>query len=421
MKVSFPLMWKPWYKSKYSKLVERWGIEIPRLYKMGFPHNNCGGRCIAQGKREWKRLGHYFPERYNEVMNWEDKMRKELGTAKGKTILKILEKFHIPTDNVNDDEVIIKNIYVSNNDEVKENTLLLDYETSKANFEIESNVSGYVTILCEENDTVKVGQEIIVITDKKEYQHKSVKKDSNIKINQTFSKKAQEKIDELKIDKQNFKGIELVTEKIVLDYIANQENNNNHEKKRIAISSRKMMEIESLTNINRNGLVSSVSKSFNSISIDTDTMYSRKEFKGSLSILIAKVVSDLLTTDDYRHLNSYVDGSYIYIHDCIEAIILGIEKANEKVNVINLGTSETIEVFDSIKVITEFMGINPKIIAQDSIRGWIGDSPMIYLDTTKMNSFGWQPSVSIRDGIIKTLEWLKGSEWLFKGASKKNL
>tara|TARA_B100000686_G_C16508159_1_gene820675 strand:- start:143 stop:892 length:750 start_codon:yes stop_codon:yes gene_type:complete len=88
VKVSFPLMWKPWYKSKYSKIVEKWGIEIPRLYKMGFPHNNCGGRCIAQGKREWKRLGHYFPERYNEVMNWEEKMREELGTAKGKTILK---------------------------------------------------------------------------------------------------------------------------------------------------------------------------------------------------------------------------------------------------------------------------------------------------------------------------------------------
>ena len=83
--------------------------------------------------------------------------------------MKILEKLHIPTDNVNDDEVIIKNIYVSNNDEVKEKTILLDYETSKANFEIESNVSGYVTILCEENDTVKVGQEIIVITDENDF------------------------------------------------------------------------------------------------------------------------------------------------------------------------------------------------------------------------------------------------------------
>ena len=107
--------------------------------------------------------------------------------------------------------------------------------------------------------------------------------DPNIKINQTFSKKSQEKIDELKIDKQNFKGIELVTEKIVIDYIANQENSNNHKKKRIAISSRKMMEIESLTNINRNGLVSSVSKSFNSISIDTDTIYRTTHFLSHLT------------------------------------------------------------------------------------------------------------------------------------------
>lgn len=231
--------------------------------------------------------------------------------------MKILEKIRIPRNNVNDDEVIIKNIYVSNNDQVKENTLLLDYETLKANFEIESNVSGYVKIFFEEDDTVKVGQEIIVITDEKDYQHQSGKKDIKIKTNQTFSKKAQKKIDELKIDKQNFKEIEFITEKIVLDYIANQENRDNHEKKRIAISPRKMVEIESLTNIKRNGLVSSVSKSFNSVSIDTDTMYSSKEFKGSLSILIAKIVSDLLATEDYRHLNSYVDDSYIYMYDKI--------------------------------------------------------------------------------------------------------
>jgi UDP-glucose 4-epimerase len=59
------------------------------------------------------------------------------------------------------------------------------------------------------------------------------------------------------------------------------------------------------------------------------------------------------------------------------------------------------------------MDINPKIIPQDSIRGWVGDNPMIFLDTTKMNSFGWQPRVSIRDGIIKTLKWLRSNEWIF--------
>jgi len=68
--------------------LSEWGIKIPRLYEMGFPHNNCGGRCVAQGKKEWKRLQLYFPERFKEVENWEEKMRNKLGKTKDKSILK---------------------------------------------------------------------------------------------------------------------------------------------------------------------------------------------------------------------------------------------------------------------------------------------------------------------------------------------
>jgi hypothetical protein len=56
---------------------------------MGFPHNNCGGRCIAQGKSGWKLLQDRFPERFKEVAEWEDKMRKKHPEKLGKmTILK---------------------------------------------------------------------------------------------------------------------------------------------------------------------------------------------------------------------------------------------------------------------------------------------------------------------------------------------
>ena len=86
--VDYPLIWKPLPVKKYSEIVESWGIEIPRLYKLGFPHNNCGGRCIAQGKKEWRRLLNEFPERYKEVSDWEQKMRGNLKTATNKTIVK---------------------------------------------------------------------------------------------------------------------------------------------------------------------------------------------------------------------------------------------------------------------------------------------------------------------------------------------
>ena len=52
--VDYPLMWKPWELRPYQDVIrEEWGIEPPRLYAMGFPHNNCGGQCIKQGVKEW--------------------------------------------------------------------------------------------------------------------------------------------------------------------------------------------------------------------------------------------------------------------------------------------------------------------------------------------------------------------------------
>jgi len=42
------------------------GIATPRLYDMGFPHNNCGGFCVKAGQASFARLLQYFPDRYME-------------------------------------------------------------------------------------------------------------------------------------------------------------------------------------------------------------------------------------------------------------------------------------------------------------------------------------------------------------------
>lgn len=51
-----------------SKLKKDWcnsnGIEIPRLYKLGFPHNNCGGFCVKAGQAQFKLLYKTLPEVY---------------------------------------------------------------------------------------------------------------------------------------------------------------------------------------------------------------------------------------------------------------------------------------------------------------------------------------------------------------------
>ncbi|MBZ5558485.1 MAG: NAD-dependent epimerase/dehydratase family protein [Acidobacteriia bacterium] len=105
--------------------------------------------------------------------------------------------------------------------------------------------------------------------------------------------------------------------------------------------------------------------------------------------------------------------SYLYVQDCIDAMRIAIEKAQDRVNVFNLGTDEYCQVTDSIGWITSHLGIDPVRRYTGGERGWIGDSPFIFLDTTKIRSLGWKPKLSIRDGIIRTLDYLKENSWLF--------
>lgn len=106
--------------------------------------------------------------------------------------------------------------------------------------------------------------------------------------------------------------------------------------------------------------------------------------------------------------------SYLHVDDCVDAILLALEKAGGKVNVLNLGTDEYCEVNDSVGWITEALGIRPERTYSGGERGWIGDNPFILLDCTRMRSLGWRPKLSIREGIVRTLRYLQENPWLLE-------
>lgn len=113
--------------------------------------------------------------------------------------------------------------------------------------------------------------------------------------------------------------------------------------------------------------------------------------------------------------NGHQKKSYLYIQDCIKAIFCAWEKANERVNIFNLGTDEYCEVRDSIGWIVEHLGLTPELRFGTEARGWIGDNPFIYLDTSKIRALGWQAELSIRDSVIRTLEYLQQNQTLLQG------
>jgi UDP-glucose 4-epimerase len=104
--------------------------------------------------------------------------------------------------------------------------------------------------------------------------------------------------------------------------------------------------------------------------------------------------------------------SYLYVQDCVDAILKAMDTAEHPLTILNLGTSEYCEVNDSIGWISEYLGLRPRLEYSGGDRGWIGDSPFIFLDCSRMRAVGWDPRYSIRESVVKTIEYLAGNQWL---------
>jgi 3'-phosphoadenosine 5'-phosphosulfate sulfotransferase (PAPS reductase)/FAD synthetase len=86
--------WTPWTliaplcepplhsKAHWQKELLYRGIAIPRLYSMGFPHNNCGGFCIKAGQAHFANLFKQLPERYR----WHEQQEQDLRAYLGKDV-----------------------------------------------------------------------------------------------------------------------------------------------------------------------------------------------------------------------------------------------------------------------------------------------------------------------------------------------
>ena len=97
--------------------------------------------------------------------------------------------------------------------------------------------------------------------------------------------------------------------------------------------------------------------------------------------------------DNPHELHVLGDGrqrkSYLYVQDCIDAILLAIEKAQDKVNFFNLGTDEYCAVNDSIGWICGHLGLAPRRIYSGGNRAG---------SATTRSSFSITPNIPAWDG-----------------------
>ena len=106
--------------------------------------------------------------------------------------------------------------------------------------------------------------------------------------------------------------------------------------------------------------------------------------------------------------------SYLYVRDCVDAMVLAFNNARDHVSIFNVGQDNFCEVTDSVGWITGHLGLKPQIEYTGGERGWIGDSPFIFLDCSRLCALGWRPTLTIREGVIRTVDYLQQHPWLLE-------
>jgi hypothetical protein len=79
-RVESPMAERPYLtKQQMLRWAEKRGLRPPRLYDMGFAHNNCGGGCVKAGIGQFAQLYDAMPEVYASWEDNEQSLRDELG------------------------------------------------------------------------------------------------------------------------------------------------------------------------------------------------------------------------------------------------------------------------------------------------------------------------------------------------------
>lgn len=92
---------------------------------------------------------------------------------------------------------------------------------------------------------------------------------------------------------------------------------------------------------------------------------------------------------------------FIHVDDLADALLFILENFNESLP-INIGTGQEISIKNLASLVANIVGFSGSITWDNSMPD---GTPRKVLDNTELKELGWQPSISLEDGISKTYEW----------------
>jgi len=100
--------------------------------------------------------------------------------------------------------------------------------------------------------------------------------------------------------------------------------------------------------------------------------------------------------------------SYLYIDDCIDAMLTGMNHLHGRVEIYNVGSEDQVNVKVIADIVCQEMGLRDVEYVYtggvDGGRGWKGDVKVMLLSIEKIKELGWKPKLSSRQAVQKTVK-----------------
>ena len=112
-----------------------------------------------------------------------------------------------------------------------------------------------------------------------------------------------------------------------------------------------------------------------------------------------------------RQLEILGDGkqvnSYLEVRDGVSGIFCAVDRFQGRKGIFNLGHDAFLNVLDLARIVTSELGLDGvEFVTSGGERGWLGDSPVVHLETSRIKELGWSPRISIEEGIRATTRFL---------------
>ena len=96
---------------------------------------------------------------------------------------------------------------------------------------------------------------------------------------------------------------------------------------------------------------------------------------------------------------------YVYVDDVVDANLRALEKGNGEI--LNIGTGHGTSVLDIVRELNVILGTSIEPLFEPARPGEV---QRIYLDASKANEvLGWKPTVEFREGLGRTVEWMRSA------------